>query len=193
MAKSNGPPGPSTSQLASSHGAMVEARAPGFRAMPFDLIQAATDLVAADTVSSRGNLAIVPVVRELTRACGLSLEVLQERDGKNANLLASCPGAPAAEPLLFVTHPATVPPGPPGAWTETSPWKAKVADDRLYGLGSADVKMDLCAKLLAMEKLRGRRLARGVQWLGTYGEEIGLLGAKAFVSYGRLAPLAAVC
>ncbi len=161
--------------------------------MPFDLIQAASDLIAADTVSSRGNLAVVPVVRGLAQACGLGLEVLPA-SGEDANLLVSLPGAAhTAEPLLFVTHTDTVPPGPESAWTVTSPWKAKVEGDRLYGLGSADVKVDLCAKLLAMERLAGRPLARGVHWLGTYGEEVGLRGAKAFAASGRLSPRAVVC
>ncbi|MHB8420283.1 MAG: M20 family metallopeptidase [Myxococcales bacterium] len=162
--------------------------------MPFDLIQAASDLIAADTVSSRGNLAVVPVVAELVQACGLGLEILPAAGSiRDANLLVSLPGAPTREPLLFVTHTDTVPPGPLEAWTKTSPWQAKVDGDRLYGLGSADVKADLAAKLLAMERLRKQPLARGVQLLCSYGEEVGLLGAKAFAASNRIAPRAVVC
>ncbi|HUB08248.1 MAG TPA: M20/M25/M40 family metallo-hydrolase [Myxococcales bacterium] len=162
--------------------------------MPFDLLQAASDLIAVDTVSERGNAGIVPVVRGLAQACGLGLEVLPAAGSpKDANLLVSLPGAPRPEPLLFVTHTDTVPPGPLEAWTRTSPWKALADGDELVGLGSADVKVDLCAKLLALERLASRPLARGVHWLGTYGEEVGLLGAKAFVASGRLQPRAAVC
>jgi acetylornithine deacetylase/succinyl-diaminopimelate desuccinylase-like protein len=166
--------------------------------MPFDLIRAATDLIAADTVSTKGNLPVVEVVRGLCEQVGLKLEVLPaEVNGvAQANLLASFPTtSPAAEdgPLLFVTHTDTVDPGPLEHWTETSPWTAKLAGDRLYGLGSADVKVDLAAKFLAAERWRGRTMRRSFFILGTYGEEVGLLGAKQFVRSGRLRPRFAVC
>jgi acetylornithine deacetylase/succinyl-diaminopimelate desuccinylase-like protein len=167
--------------------------------MPFDLIRAATDLIAADTVSAKGNLPVVGVVRGLCEQVGLKLEVLPaEVNGVgHANLLASFPtAAPAAsedEALLLVTHTDTVGPGPLEHWTETSPWTAKLAGDRLYGLGSADVKADMAAKLLAAERWRGRTLRRGLFILGTYGEEVGLLGAKEFVRSGRLRPRFVVC
>jgi acetylornithine deacetylase/succinyl-diaminopimelate desuccinylase-like protein len=93
----------------------------------------------------------------------------------------------------LITHTDTVDPGPFDRWTVTPPLEAKVDGDRLYGLGSADVKVDLCAKLLALERHRGKPLRRGVFVLGTYGEEVGLLGAKAFVKSGRLHPRAVVC
>jgi acetylornithine deacetylase/succinyl-diaminopimelate desuccinylase-like protein len=166
--------------------------------MPFDLIRAATDLIAADTVSAKGNLPAVGVVQGLCEQVGLKLEVLPaEVNGvAHANLLASFPTPPSSsqsEPLLLVTHTDTVDPGPLDQWTETPPWTAKLAGDRLYGLGSADVKADLAVKLLAAERWRGRPLRRGLFILGTYGEEVGLLGAKDFVRSGRLRPRFAVC
>ena len=163
--------------------------------MPFDLLAAARDLVAADTVSGRGNLAIVPVVTGLAAQVGLPLEVLPETIAgiRHANLLVRLPGAPDREPLLLVTHTDTVDAGPTERWTATAPWTLRADGDHLYGLGSADVKLDVAAKLLALERVKGRPLARGVAFLGTFGEEIGLLGAKAFVRSGRLRPRAAVC
>jgi acetylornithine deacetylase/succinyl-diaminopimelate desuccinylase-like protein len=165
--------------------------------MPFDLIRAATDLIAADTVSIKGNLSAVAVVQGLCEQVGLKLEVLPAEEGGStqANLLAGFPDTSAArnEPLLLVTHTDTVDPGPLEQWTETSPWTARLSGDRLYGLGSADVKADLAAKLLAAERWRDRPLRRGFFLLGTYGEEIGLLGAKEFVRSGRLRPRFVVC
>ncbi len=163
--------------------------------MPFDLLLAARDLVAADTISAGGNAAIVPVVARLCEATGLELRIFErELSGvRQANLLVSLPGGETRDPLLFVTHTDTVPPGDPARWTKSPPFVAKVEGDLLYGLGAADVKVDLAAKLLALERLRGRRLARGVFLLGSYGEEIGLLGAKAFAKEGPVRPRQVVC
>ena len=163
--------------------------------MPFDLLRAASDLIGADTVSSRGNLALVPILRGLCNEVGLSLEISEHAaaGARHANFLMSLPGSSGREPLLLVTHTDTVPAGPLDRWTETPPHVARVAGDRLYGLGSADVKADLCAKLLAAERWRGRPLRRDFFVLGTFGEEIGLLGAKAFVGSGRLTPRFVVC
>ncbi|MHB1845897.1 MAG: M20 family metallopeptidase [Deltaproteobacteria bacterium] len=164
--------------------------------MPFDLPQAARDLVRADTVSAKGNLAIVPVVARLCHATGLELRVFERELGgvRHANLLVSLPGGPAHDPLLFVTHTDTVAPGALERWTKTPPYEAHLEGDLLYGLGSADVKLDLAAKLLALERLRQRpALSRGVFLLGSYGEEIGLLGAKAFAKEGPVRPRQVVC
>jgi acetylornithine deacetylase/succinyl-diaminopimelate desuccinylase-like protein len=163
--------------------------------MPFDLIRAAGALIAAPSSADRGNLAVVPVVSQLAEQVGLSLEVLPglTPGGRDANLLVGLPGGSEREPLLLLTHTDTVEPGPLERWTITAPLTAKVDGDRLYGLGSADVKVDLCAKLLALERHKGKPLRRGVFVLGTYGEEVGLLGAKAFVKSGRLRPRAVVC
>jgi acetylornithine deacetylase/succinyl-diaminopimelate desuccinylase-like protein len=163
--------------------------------MPFDLIRAAGALIAAPSSSDRGNLAVVPVVSQLAEQTGLSLEVLPglTPGGCDSNLLLGLPGGSTRDPLLLVTHTDTVEPGPLDRWSVTPPLHARVDGDRLYGLGSADVKVDLCAKLLALERHRGRSLSRGVFVLGTYGEEVGLLGAKAFVKSGRLRPRAVVC
>ncbi len=160
--------------------------------MPFNIIAAARDLVAADTVSARGNAAVIPVVTRLAGACGLPVELLPEGP-RNANLLIRLPGAPARDPLLFVTHTDTVDAGPRERWTATDPWTLRVDGDRLYGLGAADTKLDLLAKLAALERLSGRSLSRGVALLGTFGEEIGLLGAKSFVRGGLLRPRAVAC
>ncbi len=164
--------------------------------MAFDLLQAAGTLIAADTVSSHGNQAAVGLLRSLASQAGLSTEVIPAagENHQNANLLFQLADQPTREvDLLLLTHTDTVDPGPLTAWTVTSPFKARQEDDHLYGLGSADAKVDLLAKLLAAERFRGRTLARGFGVLGTWGEEVGLLGAKEFAHSGRLRPRFVIC
>lgn len=163
--------------------------------MPLDLIAAAQQLIAADTVSAHGNLAIVAPLKGYAAQLGLSLRVLEaDVDGvRHANLLFEIPGGTTADPLLLLTHTDTVAPGPLDRWTQTTPFAAKLDGDKLYGLGSADVKTDLLCKLLALERLKAVRLTRGVFVLGTYAEEIGLLGAKRFAEEGPVKPRFVVC
>ncbi|MFQ5458752.1 MAG: M20 family metallopeptidase, partial [Myxococcota bacterium] len=56
--------------------------------------------------------------------------------------------------------------------------------DRIYGLGSADTKLDFLCKLKALEEFRGIPFRHRVALVGTYGEEVGLLGAQALVDAG---------
>ncbi len=110
--------------------------------MPFDLIRAASALIAAPSSSDRGNLAVVPVVSQLAEQAGLSLEVIPSpvTGARDANLLVGLPGGTEREPLLLITHTDTVDSGPPDRWTVTAPLPSKIDGARLYGLGSADVK-----------------------------------------------------
>jgi acetylornithine deacetylase/succinyl-diaminopimelate desuccinylase-like protein len=162
--------------------------------MAFDLLQAAGALIAADTVSDRGNLPAVPLLCSLARDVGMLAEVIPAAGSpQNANVFFRLDGDPRDTTLLLLTHTDTVAPGPLDAWSVTPPFQALLKDDRLYGLGSADAKVDLLAKLLAAGKFRNRSLSRGFAVLATWGEEIGLLGAKEFVRSNRLHPRFVVC
>jgi acetylornithine deacetylase/succinyl-diaminopimelate desuccinylase-like protein len=163
--------------------------------MAFDLLQAAGALIAADTVSDRGNLSAVPLLCSLAGEVGMRAEVIPAAGSpQNANILFRRDGdASNAAALLLLTHTDTVAPGPLDAWSVTPPFQALIQDDRLYGLGSADAKVDLLAKLLAGSQFHHRSLSRDFAILATYGEEIGLLGAKEFVRSKRLHPRFVVC
>src|SRR5205085_11288622 len=96
----------------------------------------------------------------------------------HVNALAG-PGGETHGPggVLLVTHLDTVPAGP--GW-ETDPWTLTEKDGFLYGLGVADVKLDALCKAEAVRRLRGRACARPFWLLGTFGEEVGLRGARHF-------------
>ena len=156
---------------------------------------AAKELIAIDTVSAHGNLELVPVLTARAAQVGLELRIFEEQDAgtTHANFLFCVPGGPPADTLLLLTHTDTVAPGPEDRWTETKPFEPRLVGDQLYGLGSADVKVDLLCKLLAAERIPRASLRRGLFILGTYGEEIGLLGAKSFARQGAVKPRFVVC
>lgn len=165
--------------------------------MSFDLLAAARDLIAADSVSAHGNLRALAVLEAVAHGFGLET-YRQEAEAlgtKQANLIVHPAGAPPRDGgLLLVTHTDTVGPGPRELWTETDPFTLKLADDgdTLYGLGVADVKLDALAKLEALSK--APRSAHGkVAFCGTFVEEVGCQGAKYFLAHRPFSPRWASC
>ncbi len=161
--------------------------------MALDLLSAARDLIAIDSRSSLSSGAVATFLAPLCRAAGLEVRLQRElRDGvEQCNLIASRPGADLGA-LLLATHLDTVPPGDPEFWTVSGgrPFGLTERDGELYGLGSADVKLDFLCKLAALERLRDETLRRPVVLAGTYGEEVGRFGAALLVR--ALEPLPAM-
>lgn len=153
-------------------------------------------LVAARSVTEDGNLPALDVLEPLCREAGLEPRRLAAFDTpeRDANLLAGPGGGAQAQgdPLLLVTHTDTVSPGPLDAW-RTDPFAFTVDGNRAYGLGVADVKLDALCKLEALRRVRDVPLKRPVWFLGTYGEEAGLRGAKAFAARMPFRPRYVLC
>jgi len=160
--------------------------------LPVAFVDTARALVRADTSPGRGTRAAAALLAPLYEAAGLVVRRQEDEPGE-VNVLAGPGGiGSSADPsrtaapggLLLVTHLDTVPAGPPERWTETGgdPWGLTAKDGVLFGLGSADVKLDALCKLEAARRLRGRKLARPFWILGTCGEEVGLRGARRFAA-----------
>ena len=154
-----------------------------------DLLGLSRALIAADTVSHHGTASAVALLRPLYESAGLATQIQEVvREGvKHQNLLGTFPGTDPAG-LLLVTHLDTVDPGPLELWTETQgqPFELTKKDDRVYGLGSADTKLDALCKLLAARDFRGKPLRRSLQLLGTFEEEVGCKGARHFAQSPEL-------
>jgi acetylornithine deacetylase/succinyl-diaminopimelate desuccinylase-like protein len=161
-----------------------------------DLLALSRALIAADTVSHHGTAAAVNVLRPLYESVGLRVQVQEVvREGvHHQNLLGSYAGVDPGG-LLLVTHLDTVDPGPRELWTETGadPFALTRKDDRIYGLGSADTKLDALCKLMAARELQGRPLRRSLQLLGTFEEEVGCKGARHFAQSPELRARFVVC
>ncbi len=147
-----------------------------------DLLALAKDLIAADTVSEKGTEAAVRILKPLYEAAGLEVTVqeLLKNGVRHQNLFGRYPGTDP-KGLLLVTHLDTVDTGPLELWTETDPHVLKQVGDKVYGLGSADTKLDAICKLFAVREFKGVPLRRSLALAGTYEEEVGCKGARAFV------------
>lgn len=146
------------------------------------LHEAAARLIAADTVSSRGNAGAMEMLAGWLEDAGLRVRLQRWGQGAaaKANLVASA-GPPVPGGLILSGHLDVVPfEGQPG-WTR-DPLRFAAEGGRCYGRGASDMKVFLAQCLEAAGRLPLDRLARPLVLLFTSDEEIGCLGAA------RLAP-----
>ncbi|MDD9827337.1 MAG: acetylornithine deacetylase [Deltaproteobacteria bacterium] len=146
------------------------------------LHEAAARLIAADTVSSRGNAGAMEMLAGWLEDAGMSVRLQRWGEGAEAkaNLVASA-GPPEPGGLILSGHLDVVPfAGQPG-WTR-DPLRLTPEGGRCYGRGASDMKVFLAQCVEAVGRLPLDRLARPLVLLFTSDEEIGCLGAA------RLAP-----
>ena len=97
-----------------------------------------------------------------------------------SNLVASFGRGPGG--LVLSGHSDTVPCNP-DRW-DTDPLLLTDRDERLYGLGSADMKAFFPAALAAIEAVGPARLTRTVHLIATADEESTMAGARALLDAG---------
>ena len=152
-----------------------------------DLIRA---LIGTPSVSSvvpahdTGNRAVIELLATWLEDLGFAIELqpLPGRDHK-LNLIARRGGS-GADGLVLAGHTDTVP-CDPALWRD-DPFRLRERDDRLYGLGTADMKGFLC---IVVDTLRGQDLAslrRPLTVLATADEESGMHGAHALLARGQV-------
>ncbi|HKV55195.1 MAG TPA: M20/M25/M40 family metallo-hydrolase [Candidatus Binataceae bacterium] len=147
-------------------------------------------LIGCRSVTGDGTREIADLcARELLTPRGIEpqLAVSQVEGGSQVNLIAKVGGQDSSlAPIVLNTHLDTVPPGDTALWTECpdGPFAANVKQERIYGLGAADTKLDFVAKALAVAEVGKPR--RQVYLIATFGEEHGLVGAKEIAAAGML-------
>jgi acetylornithine deacetylase/succinyl-diaminopimelate desuccinylase-like protein len=163
--------------------------------LPRSFVELARALVAANTVSANGTRQAADLLQPLWEHAGLRV-TRQVIDDVHVNALAGPGGDVAGKGgVLLVTHLDTVPPGPLERW-DSNPWTLAERDGFLYGLGAADVKLDALCKVEAARRVQGRKAQRPFWLLGTFGEEVGLRGARHFAQsdlFHAVAPAQVIC
>src|SRR5579883_889496 len=155
------------------------------------LLQWCKELIACPSVTTEGTRAIAEFCAAgMLAPSGIDARLIPSaaHGERNVNLIAEIAGRERAlTPLVFNTHLDTVPPGDPALWTACAgdPMHPHIDGDRIYGLGSADTKLDFAAKVMALTMGPPRRT---VYLVGSFGEERGLLGAKEIASRHLLPP-----
>jgi acetylornithine deacetylase len=152
------------------------------------LIEMLQRLVATPSVSSvspefdQSNRAVIDILAVWLEALGFAVEVmpLPERPEK-ANLIATLGAGPGG--LVLAGHTDTVP-YDADRW-RFDPFVLTEADDRLYGLGTADMKGFFPLAIEAARRFEAEQLCSPLIILATADEESSMEGAEALVAAGR--------
>lgn len=151
-----------------------------------NFIDACRKLISIDTTPGQSLVECVEFLNQYARQKDLRVEIQREYEGdlEQANIIVRpTDGKPAVE-FLLQNHLDTVDPGPFQLWNETghNPFDAIIKDNKIYGIGAADVKLDFLCKLEALSSftsIDSWKLPPVV--VGTYGEESGMLGALKLI------------
>ena len=138
-------------------------------------------LIGLDSTPGHGNLAAAEFAGQLCEAAGLNVEYQRESvEGIDQCNVIARPGReiPPRE-ILFQTHLDTFDPGHFSHWTMTqaNPFNASIYKDVMYGLGTADVKLDFLCKLEAMKEFVTRPMKTPFVLVGSFGAQSGAAGA----------------
>ncbi|PWU13661.1 MAG: succinyl-diaminopimelate desuccinylase [Bdellovibrio sp.] len=158
-------------------------------------------LISIDSSPSQGNRAVVSWVAKAAQQAGLTVVLQEERSGEvpQANVIIRPAGGSSDEDsLMLQTHLDTADPGPFGLWKENhyNPFDAHIIDGKIFGVGTANCKLDFLCKLEALKRIN----ARGATWaaakkpvlVGTFGAEDGMTGALKLMRKNLINPRFAI-
>lgn len=154
----------------------------------FPLLDHIRQLIATPSVSSvspqfdQSNRPVIDLLAGWLEDAGFAvrIEPLPDRPDK-ANLIATLGGGPGG--LVLAGHTDTVP-CDANLW-RYDPFGGAVADGRIYGLGSADMKSFLALALAAAGDFTARDLRQPLVILATADEESSMHGARALAAAGQ--------
>jgi len=148
-----------------------------------DVVELTRDLVRYDTINPPGNeRACAEFLGGILKEAGFTVAYHEFADSRTS-VVARLGGNGAKAPLCFTGHIDTVPLG-------TVPWKrdplaADIADGKLHGRGSSDMKSGVAAFVAASVELAGQLAdSPGVVLVITAGEETGCEGAEHLAGLG---------
>ena len=146
-------------------------------------------LIGTPSVSSvdpeldQGNRPVIDLLANWLSDAGFNVEItpLPGEPGR-ANLVASLGGGPGG--LVLSGHTDTVP-YDEGRW-QTDPFRLTEVNQRLYGLGTSDMKSFLALAIEASRGLSAADLKAPLILLATADEESTMLGARTLADQGSL-------
>lgn len=152
-------------------------------------------LVSTPSVSStdpswdQGNRAVIDLLATWLEKLGFSCEIQNVSDtGHKANLIATLGTGPGG--LVLAGHTDTVP-FDEGRW-QSNPLGITERDNRLYGLGSTDMKGFFPVAIAAASVFADKNLQQPLIILATADEESSMNGARQLAAAGRPKSRAAI-
>lgn len=162
-----------------------------------DFIQACREFIAIDSTPSQGALKAAEFAAKFCEDLGLHVERQVESSpiGEEMNLIIRTQSERQALEFLLQNHLDTVDPGPYHSWGKTglNPFDASIIENKIYGLGTADVKLDFLVKARALSEFKNVSAFKLPPVLvATYGEESGMLGSLKLIRKNKISPKYAV-
>lgn len=157
-----------------------------------DTVELLQKMIGFKTVNGPGDeLPLAEFIREKLEEIGVEA-VVDDFGDNRGNVVGRVKGSGEREALLFNGHTDTVPPG--DIQWEYGPYSGKVADGKIYGRGSADMKGGLAAMLIALKAVKkaGWKLKGDFIYSATAGEETDSIGAVKFVKDDGLEGVGAI-
>jgi acetylornithine deacetylase len=140
------------------------------------------ELIPFPSVSSESNSEITDCVERWLSRLGFEIERLDYPDeqGVKKSCIVSRRGPSGGCGLAYFGHTDVV---PVNSWSfpESGPWTPLVADGRVYGRGSCDMRGSLACMLAAIEATPAAKQDAPMYYVATADEEVGMPGARKVV------------
>lgn len=150
---------------------------------------ATPSISATDAALDQSNEALITLLAGWFRDLGFQVEVQPVPGTRNKfNMLASIGSGPGG--LLLTGHSDTVP-FDDGRWTQ-DPFVLTEHDNKLYGLGTADMKGFFAFVLDSLRDIDAATLKKPLYVLATADEETSMAGASYFARSSQLRPDCAI-
>lgn len=136
------------------------------------------NLIKIDSQSQNSNKQIVDYIASLFPAENIAITPIKKDNIEIYNLQVKFFGKNSNQPIIFSGHTDTVPTS--SQWTK-DPFNPIIEDEKIYGLGSSDMKAGLaCLINLALE-LKEKELEQDVYFLFDADEEVSGIGGRSFL------------
>jgi acetylornithine deacetylase len=145
-------------------------------------IQILDKLIQLNTVNDQQNKEIMTWLADFLQPQGFKIQLVKNKTSGKLSLLAKY-NQKKNPVLTFCGHTDTVPAGT--NWTK-DPFKLTAEGEKLFGLGSCDMKGGIAAFLAAVSQTDLSSLKKGLNLLFTYDEEINFSGVIEFLKKVKL-------
>lgn len=138
------------------------------------------NLIKFNTVADKENGGITNWIGGFLSQLGFNVSLIKNNKNNKTNLFATIGKKPI---LTFLGHTDTISVGK--NWT-IDPFVVKIDENKIYGLGSSDMKGGIASLLSAISQINFKNCKQGLNILFTYDEEGEFKGIKDFIKNKKL-------
>lgn len=139
-------------------------------------------LIGFNTISRESNLGLIEWVRDYLERHGATTRLTYDAERRKANLFATIAGSAEGSGFgtVFSGHTDVVP--VKGQNWDTDPFVAHVADGKVFGRGTCDMKGFIAVCLARLPAIDQQRLHTPLHFSFSYDEEVGCLGVRELLA-----------